>query len=183
MDSIDIILIKGSKTTGKLNFGANFMWFWNSRHFLTFNISECCRSMDNGWLFYHSHGHPYPYYDNFKDLHIQICFTDFHFRILSICHKNQFQARKKGSVKYCSFLHILDVLGCSRKCPWDIRLTFVFNLCPVQRKCDLSYLVTLFSRLWHVWSLQNNFCKFVQVWIIIFWSWCCETKLKKYSRD
>ena len=42
--------------TGNLNFGANWVWFWNRCHFLNFDISESCKSLDNRELFYLCHG-------------------------------------------------------------------------------------------------------------------------------
>ena len=66
MNKIGIKLIQDSKTrTGKLNFRANLVWFWNGCHFLNFYLSESCKSLHNRELFYLCHG--YPYDNNFKD--------------------------------------------------------------------------------------------------------------------
>ena len=71
----------------KVEFWNKLCVILNGCHFLIFNHSESCKSLDNREWFYLCHRQPSD--DNFRDFLIQICFTDFCFKIQAICHGNR----------------------------------------------------------------------------------------------
>ena len=82
--------------------------------------------------------HEQPYVKNFRDFLIQICFTDFSFRISAICHGNWLQVRKKGY--WNSFIFYIFYFGLvtHQKSHRDSHEYFFVNLGPVQRRCVIS---------------------------------------------